>query len=249
MPALKSQKGMKYVMKIGMIGGIGPESTVDYYQRLIRLYQKDVSGDDYPEIIINSINMTAMLKFVSDGNWDGLIGMLSDAVYLLYKAGADFAFIASNTPHIVFKQVRLASQIPLVSIVEAARLEAEKLGLKKVGLLGTLFTMQSSYYQAEFNNSGVTVVVPDEEEQQYIQQKLFSEIEHGVFLEVTRNGLLKIVKRLIADESIDGVVLGCTELPLILTKDEYGIPFLNTTEIHTQKIFEKYKEFSQTLMK
>ena len=104
--------------------------------------------------------------------------------------------------------------------------------------------MQSSYYQAEFDKSGIAMVVPNEEEQRYIQQKLFSEIEHGVFLEETRNGLLKIVKRLINDESIDGVVLGCTELPLILTKSEYGIPFLNTTEIHAQRIFEKYVELS-----
>jgi len=231
-------------LKIGMIGGIGPESTVDYYQRLIKLYQKNIDGDDYPEVIINSINMTAMLKFVSGKDWDGLTGMLSDAVHLLYNAGADLAFIASNTPHVVFEEVRRAAPIPLISILEATRMEAEKLGLKKVGLLGTLFTMQSSYYQAEFNNSGIAVVVPDEAEKQYIQQKLFSEIEHGVFLNETRNGLLKIVKRLITDESIDGVVLGCTELPLILTKSEYGVPFLNTTEIHAQRIFEKYIELS-----
>jgi aspartate racemase len=231
-------------MKIGMIGGIGPESTVDYYQRLIKLYQKNISGDDYPEIIINSVNMTAMLKLVSDKDWDGLTGMLTDAVHTLYKAGADFAFMASNTPHIVFERLQKTSPLPLVSIVEAARVETEKRGLKKVGLLGTLFTMQSSYYQSEFDKSGIAMVVPNEEEQRYIQQKLFSEIERGIFLEDTRKGLLKIVKRLIDDAAIDGVILGCTELPLILTKDEYGIPFLNTTEIHVRRIFEKYVELS-----
>lgn len=231
-------------MKIGMIGGIGPESTVDYYQRIIKLYQKNIGGNDYPEMIINSVNMTAMLKFVSDKDWDGLTGMLTDTVHSLYKAGADFAFMASNTPHIVFERLRQASPIPLVSIVEAAHGEADKLALKKVGLLGTLFTMQSSYYQAEFDKSGIAVVVPNEEEQRFIQQKLFSEIERGVFLEDTREGLLKIVKRLINDAAIDGVILGCTELPLILTEDEYGIPFLNTTEIHVQRVFEKYVELS-----
>lgn len=233
-------------MKIGMIGGIGPESTVDYYQRLIKLYQKNINGDDYPDIIIDSINMTAMLKLVSDKNWDGLIGMLADAVQSLYKAGADFAFIASNTPHIVFEQVQRSAPIPLVSIVEATRIEANRLALKKVGLLGTLFTMQSSYYQEELNSNGISVVVPNAEEQQYIQQKLFTEIEHGMFLEDTRKGLLRIVKRMINDSSIDGIILGCTELPLILTKGEYDIPFLNTTEVHAQKILEKYIELSQT---
>lgn len=229
-------------MKIGMVGGIGPESTVDYYQRLVKLYQKNINGDEYPDIIINSINMTAMLKLVADKSFDGLISMLVDAVYSLYNAGADLAFIASNTPHIVFEQVQRIAPIPLVSIVEATSEEANSLSLKKVGLLGTLFTMQSSYYQAELNSRGILVVVPNAEEQQYIQQKLFSEIEQGLFLNDTRDGLLRIVKRLKDDSSIDGIILGCTELPLILTKDEYGIPFLNTTEIHVQKILEKYIE-------
>ncbi len=130
----KKPERMGIIMKIGMIGGIGPESTVDYYQRLIKLYQKNISGDEYPEIIINSVNMTALLKLVIDKEWDGLINMLVEAVRTLYNAGADIAFIASNTPHIVFEQVWRVSPIPLVSIVEAARIEAEKQGLKKVGL-------------------------------------------------------------------------------------------------------------------
>ncbi|MEI6101593.1 MAG: amino acid racemase, partial [Eubacteriales bacterium] len=195
-------------MKIGMIGGIGPESTVDYYRRIINLYRKKTGGDDYPEIIVNSINMTRMLKMVSDKNWDALTGVLTDAAQSLFKAGAGFAFIASNTPHLVFDQVQKASPLPLVSIVEAARKEAEKLGIKKAGLLGTLFTMQSSYYKAEFEKSGMAIVLPNEEEQQYIQNKLFLEIENGVFLKKTRRGLLKIIKRLIRDASIEGVILG-----------------------------------------
>lgn len=232
-------------MKIGMIGGIGPESTVDYYQRLIRLYQENISAEDYPEILINSVDMTRMLKLEADGDWDGLTAMLADAVVALQKAGADFAFMASNTPHIVFDRVRAASPIPLVSIVAAARAEAERLGLKKVGLLGTLFTMRSDYYQTAFAESGISVVVPDGMEQQYIHEKLFSEIERGVFLEETRRGLLIIIRRLMADAAIDGVILGCTELPLILTKSEFGIPFLNTTEIHTRRIFEHYIALSK----
>ncbi len=231
-------------MKIGMIGGTGPESTVDYYQRMIKLYQQQISRDEYPEIMINSINMTAMLTLVLNQNWDELIHMLLDAVQDLYKANADFAFIASNTPHIVFEQVKQASPIPLVSIVEAAREEAVKLRIKKVGLLGTLFTMQSNFYQNEFEKHGIELVVPNEEDRQYIHQKLFSEIEHGIFLEETRNGLLAIVKRMINNASIDGVILGCTELPLVLTRSEYGIHFLNTTEIHVHRIIAKYMELN-----
>ena len=224
--------------KIGMIGGVGPESTVDYYQRIIKLYRLKVKDNSYPNIIINSIDMTAMLKMLADMDWDSLVGMLTDAINSLYKAGADFGFISSNTPHIVFEQVQKASPIPLISIVETTRRNTENLGLKKVGLMGTLFTMQSNFYQTEFDRSGISLVVPTGQEQQYIHQKLMAEIEQGIFLDSTREELLKIVKRMIVQDSIDGVVLGCTELPLILTKDEFGIPFLNTTKIHVDSILD-----------
>ena len=225
--------------KIGMIGGVGPESTVDYYQRMIQLYRQKVSDDSYPEIIINSIDMTAMLKMIADKDFDDLIDLLTNGVDSLYQAGADFGFISSNTPHIVFEQVQKQSSIPLISIVEATRKSAETLNLKKIGLLGTLFTMQSSFYQAEFDQSGILLVAPSEKEQQYIHQKLMTEIEQGVFLDSTREDLLKIVKRMLVEDSIDGVILGCTELPLILTKDEFGIPFLNTTKIHVESIIDE----------
>lgn len=231
-------------MKIGMIGGIGPESTVDYYQRIVRLYQRDFNSEDYPEIVIDSINMTAMLKLIGAGNFTGLAGMLGRSAENLCRAGADFAFIASNTPHVVFEQVRKAAPIPMVSIVEAARLEAERLGIKKAGLLGTLFTMQSSYYQAEFEKSGIAVSVPEEQERRYIEEKLFSEIERGVFLESTKRDLLNIIKRLTDEEGIGAVILGCTELPLILTRAEFGIPFLNTTQLHVDRVFETYRKLS-----
>lgn len=224
--------------RIGMIGGVGPESTVDYYQRIIKLYRQKVNDDSYPELIINSINMAAMLKMIADKDWDNLIDMLGNAINSLSKAGADFAFLSANTPHIVFEQVQKAVPIPLISIVEATRKKAESLGLKKVGLLGTLFTMESDFYQTEFDKSGIELAVPTAQEQPYIHQKLMTEIEQGIFLDSTREGLLKIVKRMIVEDSIEGVVLGCTEIPLILTKDEFGIPFLNTTQIHVDRILD-----------
>lgn len=224
---------------IGMIGGLGPESTVDYYQRIIKLYREKTNDNSYPNILINSINMTAMLNRLAEKDWDSLIDMLTNAIHTLSKAGADFAFISSNTPHIVFEQVQAASPIPLISIVEAARRYAQSLSLKKIGLMGTLFTMQSSFYQKEFDKADISLVVPTKQEQLYIHQKLMTEIELGVFLDSTRQELLKIIKRMITENSIEGVVLGCTELPLILTKAEFGIPFLNTTEIHVASILEE----------
>ena len=225
--------------KIGMIGGFGPESTLDYYRLMNEVYRQKVNDDSYPKILINSMDMSAMLKMVANKQWDVLVNWLLDGVNALYLGGADFGFISANTPHIVFDQIQKLSPIPLISIVEETRKEAERLGLKKIGLLGTSFTMESDFYQAVFDKSAISLVVPNEQEQQYIQQKLMSEIEQGQFLDSTRQELLNIIKRMVQENAIDGVVLGCTELPLILTKSEFGIPFLNTTKIHVAGIIEE----------
>lgn len=232
--------------KIGMIGGTGPESTVDYYQRIIALYQQMTGTEEYPEIIISSVNMTHVLDLVDQRDWKALTDLLSREVNGIYQAGASMGFLSANTPHVVFDRLQALSPIPLISIVASARSEAEKLGLKKIGLMGTLFTMQSHFYQKEFDKIGASLVVPNAQEQKMIQEKLMTEIEKGVFLDQTRQALLNIVKRMIEENSIEGVILGCTELPLILTKDEFGIPFLNTTKIHVQDIVRSYLKSTWT---
>lgn len=163
------------VVKIGIIGGIGPESTVDYYQLIIKAYRDKKNDGNYPEIIINSINMTKMLTFVSNNEWDKLVSYLSEAVKSVSDAGAQFAVIASNTPHMVFNEVQALSPIPTLSIVEETYKYAMSLGMQKVGLLGTKFTMQSDYYQKVFERNGISVVVPNSQEQDYIHNKLMSE--------------------------------------------------------------------------
>ena len=223
---------------IGIIGGIGPESTVDYYKRIIRAFQGQYADLAYPEIIIYSGNLNRLLEIIENKEWNKLTEWLVDRVGALYNAGAEFAVIGSNTPHIVFDEVKLKSPIPLLSIIEETCRKADSLGLKKPGLMGTKFTMGSDFYKKPFENIGISVVVPEEEDQQYIQKKLFSEIELGIFKDSTRKDLLSIVKRMIDKEAIDSLILGCTELPLILDKDKYGIPFLNTTAIHTDSIVE-----------
>jgi len=220
--------------KLGIIGGIGPESTVDYYRLSIKKYQEMTGGVNYPELLINSINMTKMLQMVSDKEWDSLIGYLSGALKELANAGAEYAVIASNTPHIVFDEVQALSSIPVLSIVAETCQKAQALGLKRVGLLGTGFTMKADYYARVFDKEGISVIVPDAGEQEYIHTKIFSELQSLVIKEETQKGLLAIVKRMINDSRIEGIILGCTELPLILDRDEYGISFLNTSLIHVE---------------
>lgn len=222
--------------KIGMIGGFGPESTLDYYRLLTHQYRQLRGEESLPEIIIYSMDIYAMLKLVEEKRWDDLTEYLLKGINTLAKAGADFGFISANTPHVVFNQLKELSPIPLISIVVEAGKKTKAMGLKKVGLLGTGFTMQSTFYQEVFSNNNLSIVLPNEQEKHYIQEKLMTEIELGIFHEVTRQGLLKIVKRMLDEDSIQGVILGCTELPLILTKDEFGIPFLNTTQVHVESV-------------
>jgi aspartate racemase len=152
----------------------------------------------------------------------------------LRKAGAEFGAIGSNSPHVVFDAVKSRSSMPLVSIVEATCRKAQELGVKRLGLMGTAFTMQADFFQVPFLAKGMSVVVPEPEDQRLIQRKLFTEIELGIIKDSTRDELLAVAKRMIDRHGIEALILGCTELPLILTQDEFGIPFLNTTAIHAE---------------
>lgn len=229
------------MIKIGMIGGFGPESTLDYYRLLIETYRKEtkIEGGS-PDIIINSMNINTLMKLVGDKQWDNLVNWLVEGIEVLHRAGADFGFISANTPHVVFDKVKEISPIHLLSIVDSTCNHIKKIGIKKVGLLGTKFTMQSDFYKIACDRNNIELFVPNEEEQEYIHNKLMTEIELGNFIDETQQGLLDIIKRLIEDNSIEGIILGCTELPLILTKDEFGIPFLNTTKIHVESIIKYY---------
>jgi len=221
--------------QIGIIGGIGPESTVDYYKSIIAACRVG-QGLATPEIIIYSINLEEVLSLVGQGEWDKLIHLLGSKIRALHSAGADFAAISSNTPHIVFAEVREASPIPLISIVTATLEKTRALGLKKVGLLGTRSTMQANFFAPPFADEGVTVLVPAAEDQEYIHEKLMTEIELGIFTEETRQGLVAVVERMKRAEQIEGVILGCTELPLILHEGDCAIPSLNTAAIHVEAI-------------
>lgn len=222
--------------KIGIIGGLGPESTIDYYKGIINAFRQREVGLAAPEIVIYSADVIKLLKLLQSKKWDDLAGWLIDMVNALYKAGAEFVVIASNTPHIVFNEVKSRSPIPMLSIVEETCRKAESLGLKRLGLMGTKFTMKSDFFQKQFLDKGMSVVVPKKDNQRIIHDKLMSEIELGVIKKSTREELLSIVKQMIDKDSIEALILGCTELPMILNKDEYDIPFLNTTAVHIDSI-------------
>jgi aspartate racemase len=222
--------------RIGIVGGLGPESTVDYYKRIISAFNTEYKELAYPEIIIYSVNMNELLGFVNGEQWEELSRWLLEKITIVSDAGADFAAIASNTPHIVFDEVDKSSPIPLLSIVEETCKEAERLGVKRVGLMGTKLTMEADFYKKPFRDRGMEIIVPSGSEKELIQERLFTEIELGILKDSTRDELLAIVKRMIDNDNVDSLILGCTELPLILPENKYGIPFLDTTAIHCESI-------------
>src|SRR5213076_2606649 len=201
---------------LGIIGGLGPESTIDYYGRIIALYRERTRNGSYPQFIINSINMKKGLDFMDANNLAGMAEYLLEEIGRLAQAGATFGLISANTPHIVFDEVASKSPIPLISIVEATCAAAKARKLKRLALFGTRFTMQGTFYPKVFSRKGVELVVPDLEDQEYIHDKYLNELVPGKFLPETRDGLVAIVDRMQAKSDIDGVILAGTELPLIL---------------------------------
>lgn len=225
---------------VGIIGGIGPESTVEYYRLIMASYREQKQDGSYPSIIINSIDLTKMLDLIEANELAKVAGYLVREVEKLAGAGADFALLAAGTPHIVFDEIRRLSSIPLLSIVEATCKAAQELGLKNVGLFGTRFTMQGHFYTDVFSRQGIALAVPDEGEQAYIHDKYFAELVKGIILPETRERLLTIVDQMKEQAGIEGLILGGTELSLIL-RDEHarGIPVLDTTRIHVKAIVEE----------
>lgn len=229
--------------KIGLIGGTGPEATVDYYKGIIDAFKDESGGLNYPEIIIYSVSLGKLLGFMQSGNFKGAIDYLADAIRRLKDTGADFAAITANTPHIFFDEISERVDLPLISIVEATRTEALRLGLQRPGLFGTGFTMDASFYPDAFRQKGMEVVIPGKEERDWLHHKLFSEIELGIFRDDTREQLINIIEKMVQQQQIDSLILGCTEFPLILTQPAYaGIPVLNTTQIHVEAIVARCRE-------
>jgi aspartate racemase len=225
---------------LGILGGIGPESTVEYYRGLIAAYRERRRDGSYPSILINSIDLKKIIDLVEAKDHEGLVERLAGGIRALARAGAELALIAANTPHIVFEGVRRHSPIPLISIVEAARDAASSLGLRRPGLFGTRFTMQGGFYQEVFAGAGMTIVVPSEEEQAVIHERYMNELVKGVFLAETRERLTAIAGDLKARTGMDGLILGGTELPLILRDQTiFGIPVLDTTRIHVNAAMEQ----------
>lgn len=224
---------------LGIVGGLGPESTVDYYRAILARYRELTKNREYPHVLINSLDVDKGIAMLDAGQLDELTDYLSLGIEQLVRAGADFACMAANTPHLVFDDVQRRSRIPLLSIVRATAEHARRLSLKKVGLFGTGFTMRANFYPREFQSVGIALVVPTEAEREYIHGKYIGELLKNKFLPETRTEILRIVERLRAEEGVQAIVLAGTELPLLLRGAETQLQFLDTTLIHVEAIVQE----------
>ena len=224
---------------LGLIGGTGPESTIDYYRLLTAQYREKADGAS-PPVIINSVDLKRMIGWMNAGELHKVTDYLVSEFEKLQRAGVDFAALTANTPHLVFDEIQQRTSLPLISIVEAACERTHSLGFKSVALFGTRYTMEAPFYPKVFSRTNVKLVTPNKSEQDYIHEKYFGELLKDVFLPETRARFLAIADDMKAREGIEAVILGGTEIPLLLRTEEHnGMKLLDTTRIHVDRLIKE----------
>ena len=216
---------------IGILGGMSPESTVAYYEYITRTYTKTFGDYAYPEILIYSVSFQTYVDWPEEGRWDLVAEGLSQAGHALEMAGADVILIATNTMHIVFDEVKASVNVPMLSLLDAVGDAIEERGMETVGLLGTAFTMEKRFYQDALTERGIQVVVPGAEDRKRVNAVIYNELVAGEIRDASREIFVRIIGEL-EQRAAEGVILGCTEIPLLIGEDQAGLPLFDTTTIH-----------------
>lgn len=224
--------------KLGLVGGMGPESTIPYYHDIVYGVQERMGKDFFPNLAIESVNVFEVLSLCGGRKYEELTDYLMRAIHNLAAGGADFIALSANTPHIVFDRLQERSPLPLISIVEAARDETVRQNLHKVGLLGTVFTMTEDFFKEPFYRKNIEIITPTAEEMEYVNSRISSELEYGIVNPETLRGFQKIIERMRQEDGIEAVILGCTELPLLLNDAVSPVPCLDTMKIHIRRLID-----------
>lgn len=224
--------------KIGLVGGIGPASTLDYYKGIIEHYRARTNAQSYPHIVIDSLDLTEMYNLVASKQYVPFTDKLVSSIHNLALGGAEFAAMAANTAHIVYNEVKARSPLPLISIVEETCQAAKANKCKSVIVLGTAFTMSSGLFTEAFEKYGITAHVPSNEEQNAIHNIIFPNLQESIVLPEEKETMLRISRRLVHAHNADAVILGCTELPLIIKEGELDALLIDTTQVHISAIVD-----------
>jgi aspartate racemase len=220
--------------RIGILGGMTAESTVTYYQYIVRAYQQRFGDHGYPEIVIVSVSFQQFEDWMEAGNWESIAAALAQGLRRLHAAGAQVGVIATNTMHLLFDRLERASPLPLISIVDATVRAIERARLSRVGLLGTRFTMEQPFYAERLARHGIATIVPDIVDRHDVHRVIMKELSLGIVSDASRRRYLEIIDGLVS-RGAEAVVLGCTEIPLLVRPEHTTVPLFDTTTLHAEE--------------
>ena len=224
--------------KLGIVGGLGPASTIDYYREIIENYRKVKGDDNYPEIVIDSINMGKLVTEIEANNLNSVANQLLNSISNLEKAGANFAAIASNSPHIAWDLIKDKTPIPIISIIDAVCDYIAHQNYYKVLIFATKFTMKNGLYSNALTNRNIDWILPNENDIETLGDIIYPNLENGIVIKEDKERMIGIAEKYIGQHGADSILLGCTEIPLMIKSNDVSVPVINSTEIHIDKISE-----------
>lgn len=222
--------------KIGLIGGMTPESTILYYRILNSLAAEHYGDAHSSKVVINSVDFGEIAKLQKEGRWDLLDEIMADAAINLEKAGVSYILICANTMHLTIDAVKKAVSVPVIHIADATAKQIVAKKMQKVALLGTKYTMEKTFYTDVLTSFGVDTIIPDENDRQIIHDVIYDELSKGKLNPISKQNYCTIIDKLI-ERGAEGIILGCTEIPLLITQDDVSVPVFDTTEIHATAVF------------
>jgi aspartate racemase len=227
--------------RIGILGGMSPESTVEYYLHITHTYTQRFGDYAYPEIIVYSVSFQPYVDWPNQDRWDLVAQGLCEGARRLETAGAELIAIATNTMHLVFDEVQARVTVPMVSLLDAVGEAIRACGFRTVGLLGTRFTMERTFYQEALARRGIAVLVPPAEDRRFVNDVIYNELVAGQIRDEARRGFVEVIDGLRA-QGAQGVVLGCTEIPLLVQADDVRVTLFDSTTIHAEAILNRALE-------
>jgi aspartate racemase len=223
---------------IGLIGGLSWESTSVYYHYINRYIQQQLGGIHSAKCLLYSFDFEEIAKLQREGQWELATTKMIEAAKVLENGGADLIAICTNTMHLMANEVQAAINVPLIHIVDCVVEDIKKMNLSKVGLLGTRFTMEQPFYKELLNKHDIDVIIPEEDDRQTVHDVIFGELCRGINEQTSKEAYLNIINKLV-DSGAEGIILGCTEIPLLIQQNDTSIPLFDTTAIHANKLAEK----------
>lgn len=222
---------------LGLIGGFSWVSTVEYYKLINQGVNDKLGGLEFPQCVIYSFNYAEIKKYSNTDNWEMTFQLILKACNDLKSSGITGIVLCANTMHLIADRLEQETGLPVIHIATATATEIEKAGLKKVGLLGTKFTMELDFFKSKLLDKGIEVIIPNEDDREFLHQTIYDELGKGIFSEQTKQRYLNIISDLMNDGA-EGIVLGCTEIPLIIQQSDVSVPIFDTTLLHSRAAIE-----------